>query len=549
MDQKPDEPSSVQSETSKPETPHGSPSTQSPPHHQQQTSSVSVIKPRILTTAGTIEDEPTGNNKLDSVASEEIVETSNPGDSPMKTVVDSPQHQQQEVENQYVEENGQITTEDSQHTYERTTYEDGGGVVVATHPDYEVVDGQPIIGYTVEMQNIQIEYTSHDDLKPDNNEYTNLESVPASSQYNTNSIAGDTAQYLPHGHYQHPQYTQLPRRNLDESPPGTVLYNDPNLGSSGRIQYQTPNYEASPSNGTITLVTPGSNYQYIQQNGSWTTASPQEVYAAYPSTSTVTPDSSSTIGYNYPAQGASGGGGGGQWQDEAGTYEAPPVNSEIDIKECVNCGASITPLWRRDGTGHYLCNACGLYNKINGVNRPPVRSNKKPVPTGNRRNGVQCANCQTTTTTLWRRNNQGDPVCNACGLYFKLHNMNRPLTMKKEGIQTRKRKPKGRSQYQNPPAPSTSTMIPNRQIYIPQQNIEQDQYQLPTYTIAPQTVSRLPALQLGRHPVGVPIDIMQRSTDEQTSVITSTSVATRQVYQQQPPGQDRPNQHDPNIDS
>ncbi|XP_022901100.1 uncharacterized protein [Onthophagus taurus] len=493
MDQKPDEPSSVQSETSKPETPHGSPSTQSPPHHQQQTSSVSVIKPRILTTAGTIEDEPTGNNKLDSVASEEIVETSNPGDSPMKTVVDSPQHQQQEVENQYVEENGQITTEDSQHTYERTTYEDGGGVVVATHPDYEVVDGQPIIGYTVEMQNIQIEYTSHDDLKPDNNEYTNLESVPASSQYNTNSIAGDTAQYLPHGHYQHPQYTQLPRRNLDESPPGTVLYNDPNLGSSGRIQYQTPNYEASPSNGTITLVTPGSNYQYIQQNGSWTTASPQEVYAAYPSTSTVTPDSSSTIGYNYPAQGASGGGGGGQWQDEAGTYEAPP--------------------------------------------------------TGNRRNGVQCANCQTTTTTLWRRNNQGDPVCNACGLYFKLHNMNRPLTMKKEGIQTRKRKPKGRSQYQNPPAPSTSTMIPNRQIYIPQQNIEQDQYQLPTYTIAPQTVSRLPALQLGRHPVGVPIDIMQRSTDEQTSVITSTSVATRQVYQQQPPGQDRPNQHDPNIDS
>lgn len=33
-------------------------------------------------------------------------------------------------------------------------------------------------------------------------------------------------------------------------------------------------------------------------------------------------------------------------------------------------------------------------------------------------------------------------MCNACGLYFKLHNVNRPLAMKKEGIQTRKRKPK-----------------------------------------------------------------------------------------------------------
>lgn len=64
------------------------------------------------------------------------------------------------------------------------------------------------------------------------------------------------------------------------------------------------------------------------------------------------------------------------------------------------------------------------------------------MQSASRRVGIQCANCRTEKTSLWRRNSSGDTVCNACGLYYKLHNVARPLTMKKDNIQTRKRKPK-----------------------------------------------------------------------------------------------------------
>ncbi|EED44509.1 GATA Zn-finger-containing transcription factor [Enterocytozoon bieneusi H348] len=45
-----------------------------------------------------------------------------------------------------------------------------------------------------------------------------------------------------------------------------------------------------------------------------------------------------------------------------------------------------------------------------------------------------CSNCETTTTPSWRRGgNEKLLLCNACGLYLKLHGRNRPYSINQEG--------------------------------------------------------------------------------------------------------------------
>lgn len=52
---------------------------------------------------------------------------------------------------------------------------------------------------------------------------------------------------------------------------------------------------------------------------------------------------------------------------------------------------------------------------------------------------TSCTNCHTQTTPLWRRNPEGQPLCNACGLFLKLHGVVRPLSLKTDVIKKRNR--------------------------------------------------------------------------------------------------------------
>ncbi|KAJ7174984.1 hypothetical protein C8R43DRAFT_596066 [Mycena crocata] len=113
-------------------------------------------------------------------------------------------------------------------------------------------------------------------------------------------------------------------------------------------------------------------------------------------------------------------------------------------KSCFHCHVTSTPLWRREPTTQRpLCNACGLYLQQRNKLRPQelidadIDDDDGPQIPDSEYTGPKCSHCLTRQTSVWRRSKTGAQVCNACGVYARLRGKERPLSLRRNKIKPR----------------------------------------------------------------------------------------------------------------
>ncbi|KAG0324221.1 Erythroid transcription factor [Dissophora globulifera] len=92
-----------------------------------------------------------------------------------------------------------------------------------------------------------------------------------------------------------------------------------------------------------------------------------------------------------------------------------------DPKYCDNCRTTTTPSWRRCPQGRILlCNACGLYQKLHGKPRPFFKSRDGTIKIHRTlAEHAPCTACGTTKTPVWKRGADNELICLHCSLVAK----------------------------------------------------------------------------------------------------------------------------------
>ncbi|KAH9203452.1 hypothetical protein DL95DRAFT_529643 [Leptodontidium sp. 2 PMI_412] len=162
----------------------------------------------------------------------------------------------------------------------------------------------------------------------------------------------------------------------------------------------------------------------------------------------------------------------GQFNTQAAQYADGPLE-QVTVEGTTSDIVCSPPGW--EGSGSCLGRR-HVSTQSFSENRPRIGSDRQqkiplqplaPYASAQGDNGIPttCTNCFTQTTPLWRRNQEGHPLCNACGLFLKLHGVVRPLSLKTDVIKKRNRGsgaslPLSRSGGASTHAPNKLSVVP-----------------------------------------------------------------------------------------